>query len=76
MLSPWQHQLTPDQDHHSIFQDEVFGPFVVIGKFKTEQEAIKRANSTQYGLGAAVFTQNIARAHKVSSIQDAQTRSC
>ena len=31
----------------------MFGPFVAIGQFKTQAEAIKRANSTRYGLGAA-----------------------
>lgn len=55
------------EDHHVIFQEEVFGPFVVIGKFSSEEEAIKRANSTSYGLGAAVFTKNVARAHKVAA---------
>lgn len=55
------------EDHHTIFQEEVFGPFVVIGKFSTEAEAIKRANSTTYGLGAAVFTKDVARAHKVAA---------
>lgn len=38
----------------------------MFSKFKTQEEAIKRANGTQYGLGAAIFTQNIARAHKVN----------
>ncbi|TGZ76215.1 aldehyde dehydrogenase-like protein [Ascodesmis nigricans] len=55
------------EDHHVIYQEEVFGPFVVIGKFKTEEEGVKRANATTYGLGAAVFTKDIARAHKVAA---------
>jgi aldehyde dehydrogenase (NAD(P)+) len=49
-----------------IYKEEVFGPFVVIAKFKTEEEAIERANETTYGLGSAVFTQNIVRAHTIA----------
>lgn len=54
-------------DSMTIAREEVFGPFVVISPFKTEEEAITRANDTQYGLSAAVFTQNIAKAHRVSA---------
>lgn len=50
----------------SIYKEEVFGPFVVIASFKTEEQAIQMANETTYGLGAAVFTQNIARAHTIA----------
>ncbi|KAH8901037.1 putative aldehyde dehydrogenase [Thozetella sp. PMI_491] len=49
-----------------IFQEEVFGPFVVITRFKTEEEAIALANGTQYGLGSALFTTNLTRAHRVA----------
>lgn len=49
-----------------IYHEEVFGPFVVISRFKTEDQAVKQANSTTYGLGAAVFTKNLDRAHKVA----------
>jgi aldehyde dehydrogenase (NAD+) len=45
----------------------VFGPFVCIDKFSTQAEAIKRANNTCYGLGAAVFTKDITRAHVVAA---------
>lgn len=55
------------KDHYKINQEEVFGPFVVIDKFKTQEEAITRANCTSYGLGAAVFTKDITRAHKVAA---------
>lgn len=50
----------------TISREEVFGPFVTISTFKTEDEAIARANDTTYGLGAAVFTKDIARAHRVA----------
>lgn len=49
-----------------IYREEVFGPFVVIASFKDEEQAVEMANETIYGLGAAVFTQNIARAHTIA----------
>lgn len=49
-----------------IFQEEVFGPFVSITPFDTEEDAIRLANSTSYGLGSAVFTRDIERAHRVA----------
>ncbi|MCJ1375374.1 hypothetical protein MMC20_006609 [Loxospora ochrophaea] len=58
--------FTNVKDSMRIYREEVFGPFVVISSFKTEEEALARANDTTYGLGSAVFTQNIARAHRVA----------
>lgn len=58
--------FTNVQDPMKIWREEVFGPFVCISSFKTEEEAIKRANDTTYGLGSALFTRDIARAHKVA----------
>ncbi|KAL1615484.1 mitochondrial aldehyde dehydrogenase [Diplodia seriata] len=49
-----------------IYHEEVFGPFVVITRFKTQEEAVRLANGTTYGLGAAVFTKNLERAHVVA----------
>ena len=49
-----------------IYQEEVFGPFAVISSFKTEAEALERANGTTYGLGSAVFTRDLVRAHRVA----------
>ena len=46
---------------------EMFGPIMSLIPFDTEQEAIELANSTPFGLGSGVFTQNLARAHRVSS---------
>ncbi|MEO1505450.1 MAG: aldehyde dehydrogenase [Pseudomonadota bacterium] len=45
---------------------EMFGPVMSLLPFDTEDEAISLANSTPYGLGSGVFTQNVARAHRVS----------
>jgi len=49
-----------------VFREEVFGPFVVIVSFKDEDEAIEKANDTTYGLGSAVFTQDVVKAHRVA----------
>ena len=45
---------------------EMFGPVMSLLPFDTEEEAIELANDTVYGLGSGVFTQNLARAHRVS----------
>lgn len=50
----------------TISQEEVFGPVGVIIKFKTDEEVIEMANDSEYGLGGAVFTQNINRAINIS----------
>lgn len=50
-----------------IFKEEIFGPCVSIVKFKTEEEAIEIANDTTYGLGAALFTRNLTKAHRVAA---------
>lgn len=46
---------------------EMFGPVMSLIPFDTEDEAIAIANGTPFGLGSGVFTQNLARAHRVSS---------
>ncbi|MCA0938724.1 aldehyde dehydrogenase [Salipiger pacificus] len=45
---------------------EMFGPVMSLLPFDTEEEAIALANDSLYGLGSGVFTQNLARAHRVS----------
>ncbi|KAJ5368428.1 uncharacterized protein N7496_008188 [Penicillium cataractarum] len=59
--------ITDATDSMRITQEEVFGPVVVILPFDTEEEAIRRANNTTYGLGAAVFTTDLERAHRVAA---------
>jgi aldehyde dehydrogenase (NAD+) len=56
-----------------IYREEIFGPFVVITSFKTEEEALELANDTTYGLGSAVFTQDITRGHRVAKKIEAGT---
>ncbi|KAJ9144084.1 Aldehyde dehydrogenase [Pleurostoma richardsiae] len=55
---------TPEQAR--IMKEEIFGPVVSINTFDTEEEAIKKANDTEYGLYAAVYTKNIDRAVRVA----------
>ncbi len=50
-----------------VYQEEIFGPVVAIGRFSDEQQAIDMANDTTYGLGAAVFTKDLERAHRVAA---------
>lgn len=49
-----------------IYREEVFGPFCAIASFKTDEEAVEMANDTTYGLGSAIFTTNLERAHKLA----------
>ncbi|MCU4328215.1 aldehyde dehydrogenase family protein [Acinetobacter pittii] len=47
-----------------VAQEEVFGPFVTVLRFKTDAEALEIANCTEYGLGSGLWTQNLQRAHQ------------
>ena len=48
-------------------QEEIFGPVVTLTPFDSEEEVLTMANSTVYGLSATVWTENLTRAHRVSS---------
>ena len=48
-------------------QEEIFGPVVTIMPFETEDEVIRYANSTTYGLSATIWTENLKRAHHVAA---------
>jgi aldehyde dehydrogenase (NAD+) len=50
-----------------VCQEEVFGPFVSVTRFKDEAEVIRIANSTDYGLGGGLWTRDLQRGHRVAS---------
>ncbi len=50
----------------AIAQEEIFGPVLSVISFNDEEEAIRIANDTDYGLAAALWTSNLSRAHQVS----------
>ena len=50
-----------------IFQEEIFGPVVCVTPFDTEQEAVELANATRYGLAGYVWTNDLARGHRVAA---------
>ncbi len=52
-------------DAMTIAREEIFGPVMAVLTFDTEDEVIERANATEFGLAAGVFTADLARAHRV-----------
>ncbi|MGZ3216294.1 betaine-aldehyde dehydrogenase [Paracoccus sp. T5] len=60
-------------DDMAIATDEIFGPVMTVLSFREENEAIRRANNTGFGLAAGVFTQDLTRAHRVTARLEAGT---
>ncbi|MDD7909071.1 betaine-aldehyde dehydrogenase [Pseudovibrio exalbescens] len=57
--------FTEVKDDMRIAREEIFGPVMCVLDFEDEDDVIARANDTEFGLAAGVFTQNIQRAHRV-----------
>jgi len=54
-----------------VFREEIFGPVLVATPFEGEEEAVRLANATEYGLAAYVWTNQLTRAHRVAQAIDA-----
>ncbi|MBI4444275.1 MAG: aldehyde dehydrogenase [Acidobacteria bacterium] len=54
-------------EHSRAMCEEIFGPVAVISPFETEEEAVRLANDTPYGLNAILFTESLRRGHRVSA---------
>jgi betaine-aldehyde dehydrogenase len=61
------------RDDMSIVREEIFGPVMSVLEFEDEQEVIERANATEFGLAAGVFTNDLTRAHRVIARMQAGT---
>lgn len=60
-------------DDMTIAREEIFGPVMAVLDFEDEAEAMARANATEFGLAAGVFTRDLARAHRVAAGFEAGT---
>ncbi|WP_412051595.1 betaine-aldehyde dehydrogenase [Hoeflea sp. Naph1] len=60
-------------DDMAIAREEIFGPVMSVLAFDDEEEALSRANDTQFGLAAGVFTADLTRAHRVVAKLEAGT---
>ncbi|WP_211341127.1 betaine-aldehyde dehydrogenase [Paracoccus methylarcula] len=65
--------FTDASDEMTIARDEIFGPVMTTLAFYDEEEVIRRANATGFGLAAGVFTQDLTRAHRVVGRLEAGT---
>lgn len=60
-------------DDMTIAREEIFGPVMAVLDFENEEDVVTRANSTEFGLSAGVFTSDMTRAHRVVAALEAGT---
>ena len=65
--------FTDCRDDMQIVRDEIFGPVMAVLDFEDEDEVIARANGTDFGLAAGIFTRDLTRAHRVIAQLEAGT---
>ncbi|MCG2623885.1 aldehyde dehydrogenase [Arthrobacter sp. I2-34] len=65
--------LTGVDNSMRVVREEIFGPVAAVMPFETEEEVLRLANDTSYGLAAGVWTQNLARAHRMARRLEAGT---
>ena len=65
--------FTDCTDDMDIVREEIFGPVMAVLDFEDEAEVVSRANATEFGLAAGIFTNDLTRAHRVIAALDAGT---
>lgn len=62
--------IEPTSPQSRLLTDEIFGPVIAVQRFSGEEEAVRLANGTSYGLAATIWTSDLGRAHRVSGAID------
>jgi phenylacetaldehyde dehydrogenase len=65
--------MTDVNSEMRVMREEIFGPVALVGSFSDEDEAVRLANDTHFGLAAGIFTRDVKRAHRVAAAVDAGT---